>query len=78
MTHKTKASLIEELSWYESNKSTWLGSHSGEFVLIGAKTTVGFFPNYEAAFEAGLEAFGIGTDFLIKQVVEHEPVFVIY
>ncbi len=78
MAPKAKASLSGELSWYESNKSTWLDSHSGEFVLIGGKKTVGFFPSYEKAFEAGLEAFGIGTDFLIKQVVEHEPVFVIY
>lgn len=78
MTPKAKASLSNELSWYESNKNAWLDSHSGEFVLIGGKETVGFFPSYEQAFEAGLEAFGIGTDFLIKQVVEHEPVFVIY
>jgi len=78
MTAKTKASLSDELSWYESNKSAWLGPHSGEFVLIGGKDTIGFFPSYEKAFEAGLETFGIGTDFLIKQVVEHEPVFVIY
>jgi|HubBroStandDraft_5_1064220.scaffolds.fasta_scaffold62624_2 hypothetical protein len=78
MTHKAKASLSEELSWYESNKRAWLESHSDKFVLIGGKTTVGFFDSYEKAFEAGLGAFGIGTDFLIKQVVEHEPVFVIY
>jgi hypothetical protein len=78
MKPRAKASLSNELSWYESNKSAWLDSHSGEFVLIGGKETVGFFPSYEKAFEAGLEAFGIGTDFLIKQVVEHEPVFVIY
>lgn len=78
MTQKSKASLAEELSWYESNKSTWLDSHADEFVLIGGKKTVGFFASYEKAFEAGLGAFGLGTDFLIKQVVEHEPVFVIY
>ena len=78
MKHKPKESLSEELSWYESNKNKWLESHSGEFVLVGGKTTVGFFPSYEKAYEAGLEAFGIGTDFLIKQVVEHKPVFVIY
>jgi hypothetical protein len=78
MAQKRKGSLAEELSWYESNKAGWLKSHQGQFVLIGGKKAAGFFPSYEAAFEAGLGAFGIGTDFLIKQVVEHEPVFVIY
>jgi hypothetical protein len=78
MAQKRKGSLAEELSWYESNKAGWLKSHQGQFVLIGGKKAAGFFPSYEAALEAGLGAFGIGTDFLIKQVVEHEPVFVIY
>jgi len=78
MAEKPKASLQQELDWYESNKAEWLNAHLGEFALVGRKGAVGFYPTYEAAFEAGLEAFGIGTDFLIKQVVEHEPVFVIY
>lgn len=78
MAEKHKASLEQELAWYESNKAEWLNTHLGEFALVGKKRAVGFYPTYEAAFEAGLGAFGIGTDFLIKQVVEHEPVFVIY
>ena len=78
MPEKREACLEQELAWYESNKAEWLNAHLGEFALVGKKRAVGFYPTYEAAFEAGLEAFGIGTDFLIKQVVEHEPVFVIY
>ena len=78
MTQKPKATLAEELSWYEANKPAWLNSNQGKFVLVGKKTTVGFYPTYEAAFEEGLKTFGVGTNFLIKQVVEHEPVFVIY
>jgi hypothetical protein len=78
MAEKPKASLQQELDCYESNKADWLNAHLGEFALVGRKGAVGFYPTYEAAFEAGLKAFGIGTDFLIKQVVEHEPVFVIY
>jgi hypothetical protein len=70
--------LQQELAWYESNKAEWLNTHLGKFALVGKKRAVGFYPTYEAAFEAGLEEFGIGTAFLIKQVVEHEPVFVIY
>jgi hypothetical protein len=78
MAQKRKASLSEELSWYESNKHEWLGSHQGEFVLINEKQVAGFFPSYEKALEAGLRTFGVLNDFLIKQVVEQEPVFVIY
>jgi hypothetical protein len=78
MAHKRKDSLAEELSLYESHKSEWLKSHSGKFVLISHKTPAGFYSSYEMAFEVGLEKFGINSDFLIKQVVEQEPVFVIY
>jgi hypothetical protein len=78
MANEHKPPLEEELSVFESKKAEWLNTHLGEFALVGKKTAAGFYPTYEAAFEAGLEAFGIGTDFLIKQVVEHEPVFVIY
>lgn len=78
MAHKQKGSLSQELAWYETNKADWVRTHQGEFVLISDKNVAGFFPSYESAFEAGLTNFGVGTDFLIKQVVEHEPVFVIY
>lgn len=78
MAHKRKESLAEELSLYESKKAEWLKSHSGQFVLISNDTQAGFYPSYEKAFEVGLEKFGIKTEFLIKQVVEQEPVFVIY
>lgn len=78
MTHKAKETLSEELSYYEAHKPQWVNSHMGQFVLIANKTVAGFFPSYEVAFEAGLQTFGIDKDFLIKQVVEQEPVFVIY
>jgi hypothetical protein len=78
MAHKRKVSLAEELSLYEANKSEWLKSHSGEFVLINDRAPAGFYPTYERAFEVGLEKFGIKAEFLIKQVLEQEPVFVIY
>jgi len=78
MAHKHKRPLAEELSVYDKHKAEWLSSHAEEFALIGSGETAGFFPTYEAAFEAGLQRFGLGKEFLIKQVVEHEPVFVIY
>jgi hypothetical protein len=78
MAHKPKEPLSEELAFYEEHKAEWLGSHSGEYVLVCGTREPGFFPSYEAAFEAGLQRFGLGKEFLIRQVCEHEPVFVIY
>lgn len=78
MAQKHKRALAEELSIYEKHKTEWLTSYAGQFALIGAGETAGFFPSYKTAFEEGLKRFGLGREFLIKQVVEHEPVFVIY
>ena len=78
MAHKTKSSLAQELSYYESHKDEWVKSHAEKFVLIGDTTVGGFFSSYEEAFESGLKAFGLDREFLIKQVIDHEPVFVIY
>ena len=55
MAEKPKSSLQQELDWYESNKAEWLNAHLGEFALVGRKGAVGFYPTYEAAFEAGLK-----------------------
>lgn len=78
MTQKNTGPLSSELAFYEAHKAAWLESHAGQFVLVCRDREGGFFPSYEAAFEAGLETFGLGREFLIKQVVENEPVFVIY
>ncbi len=78
MAQKKKGVLADELSWYESNKAEWLHTHQGEFALVAGNDLAGFFPSYERALEAGLRKFGVNREFLIKQVVEHEPVFVIY
>ena len=33
---------------------------------------------FEDAFRAGVGAFGITRDFLVKQVLEHEPVYFVF
>jgi hypothetical protein len=78
MTQKRKPALAQELAWYETNKKAWLGAHRGKFVLVSDETVAGFFSSYEDALQAGLQTFGVSAEFLIKQVVEQEPVFVIY
>jgi hypothetical protein len=78
MKHKPKNALADELAWYEANKNEWLDSHQEKFVLISNQTVAGFYDSYAVALERGLQTFGVSAEFLIKQVVEHEPVFVIY
>lgn len=73
----TEEALAEELRVYESHKIEWLQSHSGEFVVIVGQKVIGFHPNYESGFKAGLVAAGLGKSFLLKQVCIEEPVYLI-
>jgi hypothetical protein len=70
--------LGQELNFYELHKSAWIDRYAGQFALISGEESGGFFPSYEAAFEAGLQRFGLEKPFLIKQVLERDQVFVIY
>ena len=76
-TVRGKSTLKPELRFYRMNKRQWLRSHSGEFVVISGTTVAGFYPDYEAAFRAGVRRFG-SRDFLIKQIFAKEPVYFIY
>ncbi len=70
--------LSAELEFYASHKAEWLQSHGGNYVVIKGSDTVGFFSSFEDAYRAGASKWGIDTDFLVKRIVEHEPVFVLF
>jgi hypothetical protein len=70
--------LTAELDLFEQNKREWVRSHPGEFVVIAGAKITGFYPDYESAFKAGLEAAGLGSSFLVKQVWAEEPVYLIH
>jgi hypothetical protein len=70
--------LQEELQVFEQHKQEWLHTNAGEFVVVVGSKVVGFHPDYESAFKAGLSAAGLGTNFLLKQVWAEEPVYLIY
>ena len=70
--------LKDELRVFEQHKQEWLRSNSGNFVVIARATVAGFYPDYESAFRAGLEKFGVAAQFLVKQVCAEEPVYLIY
>jgi hypothetical protein len=71
-------SLTKELELFDHKKREWLRSNSGDFVVIADTTVAGFYPDYESAFKAGISRFGIGGEFLVKQVCEEEPVYLIF
>ena len=70
--------LAVELEYYSQQKSNWLRMRSGQYVVVKDRTVLGFYPNFELAYRAGAGAFGIHTDFLVKQILEHEPVFFVF
>lgn len=59
--------LKEENAYFASIREGLLSEHGGQFVLIKGKHLVGFFPDAEAAFEAGAAKFG-AEDFLVTQL----------
>ena len=70
--------LNAELEFYETLKSQWLEKHQGKFVVIKGTEVLNFFDDFHSAFSAGAEKYGLGTDFLVKRVALHEPVFVVF
>ena len=71
-------SLQEELRVYEQHRGEWLRSNPGDFVVVSKTTVVGFYPDFESAFNAGIKAVGLGVDFLVKKVAAEDPAYLIF
>jgi len=67
--------LAVELEYYAQHKAEWLARKTGQYVVIKDSAPLGFYPNFEAAYLAGAAMYGLNADFLVKQILEHEPVF---
>jgi hypothetical protein len=78
MSAGEQARLATELEHYAVHKNEWLTRESGKYVVIKDANVLGFYAAFEAAYRAGASAYGIDTDFLVKQIVEHEPVFFVF
>jgi hypothetical protein len=70
--------LTAELEIYALHKNDWLKRYGGRYVAIKGDEILDFYPTFEAAYSAGAGAWGLNTDFLVKQIVEHEPVFFVF
>ncbi len=78
MAADQKGRLAVELEYYAQHKAEWLAHKTGPYVVIKDSGVLGFYPNFEAAYRAGAAAYGLSTDFLVKQILEHEQVFFVY
>ena len=71
--------LSIDYKFFEAHRSEWARRHRDEFVLVCNRALAGFYKTYyEDAYTAGLQAFGVKSQFLVKQVCAVEPVFFIY
>jgi hypothetical protein len=71
-----KNELERELKTYKQHRSTLLVNARNKFVLIHQNEIAGVFSTYGHAAEKGYERFG-NVPFLVKQVLEEEPVLVV-
>ena len=78
MSAEEQSRLAGELDYYELHKHDWLREHSGDYVVLKGNSVLGFYTAFEAAYRAGATSFGIGEDFLVKQILEHDPVFFVF
>ena len=78
MAADQQARLAVELEYYAQHKSEWLAQKSGQYVVIKNSGLLGFYPSFEAAYRAGAASYGLNTDFLVKQIRVHEPVFFVF
>jgi hypothetical protein len=74
----SQSRLSAELEFYERHKAEWLETKRDQFVVIKGNDLLGFYTDFHQAYLAGVAKYGINTDFLVKRVVLHEPVFVVF
>jgi len=66
----------DELRVFQKHRGEWLRANAGKFVVIQDSTVAdGFFDTYSEGLKAGLQKFGVGRGFLVKQVWKTEPVY---
>lgn len=65
--------LEREIRFFEEHRPELLKHHQNKFVVIYQEHIVGTFDDAETAYAAGVKEYG-NTAFLVRQVLENEPV----
>jgi hypothetical protein len=71
---KYLSTLERELATYQRLRPQLLLSNAGEFAVIDGDDLVGCRPGYESALSLGYERCGVHAPFLVKQILDPEPV----
>ena len=71
------ARLARELDYYGQHAREWVEQKAGQYVVIKNTSVLGFDSDFETAYRAGAGAYGLETDFLVRQILEYEPVFIV-
>jgi len=78
MAADQRARLAVELEYYAQHKTEWLPLQSGHYVVVKDRGILGFYQTFQSAYRAGAANYGADTDFLVKQILEYEPVFFVF
>ena len=68
--------LQEEIKYFEENRNDLVSRYRNLFVLIKGHELVGAYPDAASAFKVGVQRYKM-EPFLVKQVLENEPVSVV-
>jgi hypothetical protein len=77
MVKDNQTRLAVELGYYAQHSREWAAQKGGQYVVIKNTVVLGFYPDFATAYRAGAGSYGVGTDFLVKQILEYEPVFIV-
>ena len=77
MNASRNSALLADFKVFTNHRKEWLSKYKGKFVVLRKGEVIGFFDDYLTGLHAGISAFGVDNQFLVQQVYEEEPVFVI-
>lgn len=77
MATNHQSRLAVELDYYAQHAREWVAQRAGQYAVIKNTAVLGFYLEFEAAYGAGAGTYGLETDFLVKQILEYEPVFIV-
>lgn len=69
----TEPTLEQEQAAFDARLPELLRDHQGEFVVFKHGEPVGFYPDYETAYNAALDRFGLDSVFLVSEVQQRLP-----
>ena len=71
-------SLEKEIALFNEHRDEWCQSSRGKFDVIQDENIVHpFSDDWETGLRAGLKYFGVPRPFLVKQILEVDPVYFI-